>query len=253
MTSARSGFSPQLMAEAARGSAMMANMATKTNITQVAPPGPNNENAKFPVQISTTDPEDAKWALRQRIVSDAGITPRQGMAIAPPEFFDYAKRKMDDQEETAFKAWVLQQADLSEPEKVKWWFEHFPWMKTSREEVIDYVADVQRQAAKIALNGPQSEEDFRFLFMKQNGLITVPDQPVQSLDTFDWNRGATYQRGFFSPISGKLMEGYPAIKHQDTGFQWANPLTATPARAGLITPAIWDVSNRRVGQLGLGN
>lgn len=228
------------MQEAQQGSAMMANMATKTNITQLK--GPDlGVNAQFPVQLSSSDRQDDEMALRQTILKDKYYVEGQGIAVVGDDYWAYAKRKMDDQQEAAFKTWVLSQANLEDPAQAAWWFRTVPWLKSSREEVINYSAELQKRAAMIALNGPQNEDDFRFLFMMQNGLIKLPDKPLQEIYKDEGLiKGDSYVKGFFSPTSQKLLKDkFPPIILPEVGgrvsvFPWSAPVSNAKT-AGKVT------------------
>lgn len=225
--SENSGFNPTLLAQAAQGSATMSNMATKTNVVQ-AYNSQAGANAKFPAQISSTDPEDEKWALRQQVIGAGGVDVKGvGIAVAGDDFFQYAKRKMDSQQEAAFKEWVMKNADLNDPAQAAWWYEKIPWMKESREDYIKYVANLQMKDALITLNGPQSEDDFRFLFLKQQNLIHVPEKPLNQLN--ELTAQPSYVQGFFSPFSASLLSGrFPVAQYKADGkFQWSSPTATT--------------------------
>src|SRR4051812_20080151 len=170
-------------------------MATPPNIYQT--PGQNatpGDNSWFPSRIGSTDPEDQKYMLRQQLVQN-GVVPGVGTPVIGDEFFNYAKRKQDQALDFDFVTWVQKQADLTKPESAAWWFEKFPWLRDLKLEEINREAEVQKRLATISITGPQSQEDFMVLFMKNQGLLTPANVPLYQLGVA--GAGGVAQQGGF--------------------------------------------------------
>lgn len=228
MTTVTGSVNPQLLQEAAVGNAVMQQMTTAQNFSRVQ--GRDGQPISgFPAQISTADPQDSLMALKAGLVGPGGVVENVGVAVTTDQDFAYFERKQDAQREAAFKAWVMENADLTTPASTAWWYSKVPWLRTSREAYIDYVARLQLQDAKITLNGPQTEEDMRFIFMKQNKMINIPGVALQNLataaETQENLMAKDYKEGFFSPWSLKLYDkaqpvgySYPTVGK----FTWGN-------------------------------
>lgn len=176
----------------------------------------DNANAAFPVQLGSTDPEDQKWALREKVMSEAatanGVLQGVGQVIADDSFFDYAKRKKDQEVLYDFYRFVMSNANLATPEAAQWWFGKFPWMRDMRLAEIDKQAELQKMLARIQVTGPESEDDFMLLFLIRNKTIEVPTYPLHMMGS-DRPVAETFQKGFFSPFSKPPWTSTP------TGFQ----------------------------------
>lgn len=226
-------FSPSTMAEARQFSAANANNATPTNIYKV---NRNQgalrdvvENVNFPVRMGTSDPEDYKYALQKKLVNPQGIVEHVGQAIVGPEYFEYAERKMDVAQQVEYEDWLMKQVDWSTPEATEYWVRMFPWMLDRRLEEINRVSNLQNHKAKINVAGPQTAEDWRFMWNEQRGLIKVSDTPVHLLPKDTTINTNTYSRGMFSPMinyippfNGQGTIGQPA--HNPSGkISWQSP------------------------------
>ena len=208
-------------------------------------------NANFPVQLSTTDPEDQKWATMQKVIGTTGAgqsgqIPGIGQAIVPNEFWDYVQRKENADLLAQFQQFVMQQADLSTPESTSWWFSHFPFIRDLKLKEIDEQAELQKRFAQIQVTGPQNQEDFLLLWMRKQKLIKVADQPLDKLNLATNITSGTYKQGFFSPLAKKI----PATKPELTAgnkVKWSDPFVTSQASfptvggntgiRGLIGPA----------------
>jgi hypothetical protein len=164
-----------------------------------------NENAAFPVQLGSTDPEDQKWALRNKVMTAAGnpangVLQGVGQVVADDSFFDYAKRKKDQEVLYDFYRFVMSNAKLDTPEAAQWWFGKFPWMRDMRLAEIDKQAELQKTLARIQITGPESEDDFMLLFLIRNGTIQLPNYPLHKMGV-DRPVAKDFETGFFSPFS----------------------------------------------------
>ena len=197
-------FNPATMAEARSFSQANAASATPTNIYKVnRNTGAQKdvvENVNFPVRMGTSDPDDYKYALQGKLVNADGKVPHVGQAIVGPEYFEYVERKMDVAQQVEFEDWLMKQVDWSSPEATEYWVRMFPWMLERRLDEVNRVADLQKVKAKINIAGPQTAEDWRFMWNEQRGLIRVPDKPVHLLPKDTTINNNDYARGMFSPM-----------------------------------------------------
>lgn len=221
-------------------------MVPAPNVFRVAT-GPQknaNENAAFPVQLGSTDPEDQKWALREKIMTAPGpggigglggangVIPGVGQVIADDSFFDYAKRKKDQEVLYDFYRFMMSNAKLDTPEAAQWWFGKFPWMRDLRLREIDKQAELQKALARIQVTGPESEEDFMLLFLIKNGTIALPDHPITQMGQSDQGIATSFQKGFFSPFSQPpytstpIGQGDANFGFNDRKVPFANPISS---------------------------
>lgn len=227
-------FNPATMAEARQFTAANAASATPTNIYKVnRNVGAQRdvvENVNFPVRMGTSDPDDYKYALQGKLVNQEGKVPHVGQAIVGPEYFEYVERKMDVAQQVEFEDWLMKQVDWSTPEATEYWVRMFPWMLERRLEEVNRVSDLQKVKAKINIAGPQTAEDWRFMWNEQRGLIKVPDKPVHVLpetSNMDYNN-KDYARGMFSPMINYIPPfngaglGNPAHK-PNAKISWQSP------------------------------
>lgn len=234
-------------------------MTPATNVFRVATQGDKdaNKNVAFPVQLGSTDPEDDKWALRREIMAPAGIGAKVGLGglgnangviegvgqvVADGSFFDYAKRKKDQEVLYDFYRFMMSNAKLDTPEAAQWWFGKFPWMRDLRLREIDKQADLQKALARIQVTGPESEEDFMLLFLIKNNTIPLPDHPLTQLGSSDQGIATSFQKGFFSPFSREPWTKTPIapiLRENDAMVPWSNPISAPGAwvRANTIPNA----------------
>lgn len=184
---------------AAMFNAGLAANATPNNVYRVSNAEAGNVNANFPVQLGSTDPQDQRYYLQQQLTNESGIVPKVGLSIVDKDFYDYAARKMKMTQMNEFQAWLMKQMSFDTPEQAEYWYTHFPWALQLRFNEIDRVSMLQNQDAKIQVAGPQTEDDWMFLFMKQKGLINIPKNPVHQLGIADYPT-KSYIRGIFSPM-----------------------------------------------------
>lgn len=225
------GASMDMLAKSAALMAKYRSAATAPNIFRMGAPG--QANAEFPVQLSTTDPEDQKWATMQKIIQQGGaepaargVVPGIGQAIVPGEFWDYVQRKENADLLAQFQQFVLQQVDLSKPESANWWFTRFPWIRDLKLKEIDEQADLQKRFAQIQVTGPQNEEDFMLIWMREQNLIKVAETPLDKLNESQDIISKTYKKGFFSPLARKI----PATEPLPAWYakrQWQDPVFGT--------------------------
>lgn len=217
------GASGDMLAKSAALMQKYRTSSTAPNVFRMG--GPGQVNAEFPVQLSTTDPEDQKWATMQKVVGNnaRGVIEGVGQNIVPPEFWDYVQRKENADLLAQFQQFVLQQVDLSKPESANWWFTRFPWIRDLKLKEIDEQAELQKRFAQIQVTGPQNEDDFLLIWMRKNKLIRVADQPLDKLNEADNIISGTYKEGFFSPLSKKIPATQPTLSRGNR-LKWSNPI-----------------------------
>lgn len=225
-------YDPASMARARQFAQRTEANATPTNIFTV-----NNEAAKatvknvnFPVKMGTSDLEDKKYALMQKLVGANGVVAGVGQNIVGDEFFNYMDRKMNNAQDVAFKAFLMKQVDWSRPESQEYWINMFPWMLEERLAEVNRVCDLQKQKAKIEVAGPSTPEDWEFIFNEQRGLIKVPDQPVHKLPEAygaagGYTAGDLYSRGMFSPMVHYIPPYVDGSARNTAAYQPVNTIT----------------------------
>jgi hypothetical protein len=216
----------------------VSNVATKTDM----------KNVNFPVKMGTSDPEDKKFALMQKLVNNNGVVPGVGQNVVGSEFFDYMQRKMDVTQQVAFKEFLMKQVDWSRPESQEYWVNMFPWMLEERLAEINRVCELQKHKARIEVAGPSTPEDWQFLYLEQTGNIVVPNVPVHELPKAavagsrynDPEKG--YERGMFSPMVNYIPPFKTGSTQNHPGYQpvnhvtWDNPTGAgTPPTGGTLS------------------
>lgn len=198
-------------------------------------------NVNFPVQLGSTDPEDVKYKLRAQMVGDNGVVPNVGQAMVGPEYFDYITRKQDAAEYTMFQDYLMKQADWSSPEATEYWVSKFPWMLEKRLSEVDRVIELQKIQAKINITGPQSEQDWMFLWNKQRGIITVPSTAVHNLSMDTDYTPNNYTKGMFSPMVDYIppFTSVGQKRQPNNKITWSNPMAHGPdlaANTGVHAP-----------------
>ncbi len=209
-------------------------LTTPPNIYQV--PGQNSvagDNSYFPASIGSTDPDDQKYMLQSQLVQN-GVVPNIGTPVIGDEFFNYAKRKQDQALLYDFQNFVMKQADLSKPESAAWWFEKFPWMKELRLGQIDREAEVQKRLAKISITGPQDQEDFMIIFMKEQGLLKPANVPLYQLNSA--NNETIQTGGFVRGVFNPLNQNYP-LTMPGSIVPYANPINGPLSGPSQLTPS----------------
>jgi len=183
-----------------------------------------DQKAKFPLQLGSTDPDDRKYNIQRTMVGNSltGTVAGYGQATVGSEFFDYAKRKQDQNTLHDFYGYMLNNADLTKPESAQWWFGKFPWMKDMRLREIEREAEVQKRLAKIQVCGPESEEDFMVLFMIDQGLLKKTNQPLYKLPSAVgiYKQPAAFKAGYFNPFNATKPSAI-----NDVRVNWTDPIT----------------------------
>lgn len=177
--------------------------ATPNNIYSL-PERTKAEGTPFPVQLGTADPDDVRMSMRRDVVDDQGKVAGYGVATADERVFDYLERKKEAQIEADYRSWVVAQADFTTPAQAAYWNQVAPWITDLKLQEIDRSAEIQKRMAQLQVRGPQSDDDFRFMFMIQKGIIRTPTKPLHLLNEDKELVRSTndYQRGMFNPLVG---------------------------------------------------
>jgi len=246
------GFNASAMAESRSLYQKMSDLVGPPNLYQT-PDQKKSPSSKFPGQIGSTNPQDDIRGLQSQLIGTDGIVPGAGLAVADSGYFDYAQEKRQEGMAWAFKQNVLSQADFSRPESAAWWFEKFPWMLKMKVDEIERQAKIQTQLAKIAITGPQSEDDFLLLWLKQNDVLGDRNVALYNLNDDNLGYAKDFKSGAFSVFSKKqntILTAQPGVgswtgfapdtnPEGETGytFPWNNPvLGSKTAIAGGQTP-----------------
>lgn len=235
-------------AENLEGAAKFRGLATPTNLVRQQGRG-GKENELWPVRLSSTHPLDEQMALRRAVVNEDGVVEGMGIATAGPEVFQYQMDKVADAEEAAYKQWVLANIDLSNPAAQQHYFKTLPWVKEVREAEVDRVSALQKQWAKIMLNGPQSDMDWRMIYAVQQKELVIPEVSVHKLNDTSATGFPTdaahgfaenYHQGFFSLFAQQTKKQTPTstgpylpLTNPTFRVPWGNP----QGREGASLPA----------------
>lgn len=135
-----------------------------------------------------TIPEEKKFAVRRRFTNEDGTARYvgdrppldasvMGKVYVGPEYFDYVAKEMEREEAEAFKCFVFNNMDISDPVKKEYWKKKCPALF---EELLTALA-IQRATEfkrdMILLYSPQNEEEFEFLYEQ----LMKPDQYTSTL------------------------------------------------------------------------
>jgi len=164
----------------------------------------------WPTQLVTPHPEDEIRNIQKTLVTDTGVVPGVGMAIADSDYFKYQKEKADQIELAKFKAFVLERMDLSSPEKVAYYEQHFPEIFEDRRRLLEQQFDVAKKAALISVYGPKNMEDLMFIYLVNTGKIELPKGDIinpESHPRVDFNRGLFNIKNLY-PVDEILGSNY---------------------------------------------
>lgn len=212
------------------GARKFRQLATPTNmIRQVGQSGVQQE--QWPVRLSSTNPKDEQMALRQSVVNKEGVVEGLGIATVGAQEFQYIGDKLSDAQETAYKQWVMGNIDLSTPASQEYYFKTLPWIKEAREDEVDRVSSLQKTWAKIAMNGPHSDEDWRMIYAVQEGILEIPNKPVHLLWQDKTGIADTFQKGFFSVFAQQTGANNLPLQTKPSRITWGAPTDATQNKA----------------------
>lgn len=119
--------------------------------------------------VYPVDPDDVKFAIREKFVAKDGTVAGVGKAFETPDWQAYIQRKRVADEYAQFRQFVYSQVDMTTPAKRIWWETRFP----QEIQAFKYgqqlqLADMVR-TANLQIDGVQSEEDLYFLFKQAKG------------------------------------------------------------------------------------
>lgn len=162
----------------------------------VAPSGVNTDPLNIPYQLgnlpvdfeeirkylnilypfTTPDPQDAYWQRRTSVVNREGTIPGVGKAIAPPEYFDYCQRKLNQNLSDQFKSFVFSQIKLDTPAAREYWESRFPEYTNEFRQGWQRRLGHMAKMGEMLINGVQSTDDLWYLFVTEKGLNPVAFQ-----------------------------------------------------------------------------
>jgi len=187
-------------------------------------------NSTFPGDIIRKDPQDEYMTIKKNLVgaappgggeAKAGIIPGIGLAIASDSDIDYLKRKSEAASDAEYNTWIMNQADFSTPEKSMYWDTMFPWINQAKLSVIERNAESQKTMARIQVTGPQSNQDWQFLYALKQGYFSLSNEPI-----YNPVKGVTsFKEGLFSLFSQKRMKLPNEINAKRV--VWSNPISDT--------------------------
>ena len=175
----------------------------------------------------------------------------------------YFEKKQAAEDQAAFAAWCRNRVNLtSSYAELDWAQRTMPFLFEPQEELLEQKLDDCNKYAKIRLRGPQTEEDWEFMYMVETGVIVLPKGPVwdpfnealinagvsweqitspyPDLDNIERKLAdenfKSYRRGLFSPILPKTpsmggKSANPLNKNDPTGKPKSNyvgPYGVTP-------------------------
>ena len=222
-------YKPDVLNKAANLYKEMNAAADPNNLYRVKDRG--NFATNFPVQLGSSDPDDLQMDLRQQVIKENGQVDGFGTAVADDRVFSYLERKKEAQIEADYQAWLISQADFSDPARADFWNNVAPWITQLKIDEINKNAELQKRLAVLKVTGPRTEDDFKLLYMIKSKIIVPPAKPVHEMDS-DTTRytnaenATDFVAGLFNPLTRKPNnKGFP-IKELKKPTTWAQPLGA---------------------------
>jgi hypothetical protein len=218
--------------------------------------------SRFPNEIEKGRPEDERYALKGKLLQQGGgagpYIPGVGLAMATDSDFEYFRNKALDAQEADWKAWFLQQMDLSTPEKQAYWQANFPDVFQERQKLLEKQVKIQFDLARIRMLGPKNKEDYQLLWAIQRGFIKVPQGPLfdpTKLQQQEFHEGllnikklfarsGTGRYGAYDPSTG-VSAGVNSSAASTMNIDWKDPLSNVS-----IAPGQWYSGVTNFGQIG---
>lgn len=186
----------------------------------------------FPNFIEKGDARDDYYNFKSQVTDRNGIVPGIGQAFATDADIGYLRKKGDDALEANFVAFLLDQMDLSSPEKQDYWQKNFPEVFQEKIKIVESQLDLQAKLAKLRVLGPRTKEDYMLIWSIQHGFIAVPQGPVfnpNALEVTDFHRGLFNIKKWLlsndsamvdikDPLTLGAHGNYPAVTKQDDFF-----------------------------------
>ena len=191
----------------------------------------------------------------------------------------YFANKQAAEEQAAFVAWCKNRVDLNGSyAELDWAQRTMPFLFEPQEQLLEQKLDDCNKYAKIRLRGPQTEEDWEFMYMVETGIIQLPKGPVwdpfnEAMLNAGYNWGEfdimtmdemqeaitesnakNYRRGLFSPLVPRIpAEGGRAVNRLNMtdpmgvpGSQYVGPFGVVPSQkpdyATAYAPTVGDPS-----------
>lgn len=162
----------------------------------------SDDKANFPAsQYPEMIAEDTRQATRSKVVKGSNFTGKEANMVyhITDEDFKYFEAKEAAEEFAAFERWVVTCFDFKKPTEVDRFARMFPSYFERRLATIKNVADANVRYAEIVLRGPQSSDDFLYLWLVQTGKIPLINGPLW--DPSQWSKGSegTTKMALFNP------------------------------------------------------
>lgn len=185
-----------------------------------------------------TIPEEEKFVIRRRFTDDLGNAKFDfmgknqavGKVMLSPEYWDFVIKEMEREEAMALKTFIFNTMlkDFDRPTGKKYWKKRCPELFQELKDALKAKAANQYRKACIALDEPQNEDDFKFVydqFVHPNIYATVqsmPDTiPNDMYDPQGWPNSQNIQKYGVYNTFGSNIEGnnpYPSgLYHIKTG------------------------------------
>jgi len=187
----------------------------------------SDDKANFPAsQYPEMIAEDTRQSTRSKVVTGANFTGDKATMVynISDEDFKYYEAKEAAEEFAAFERWVVTCFDFKKPTEVDRFARMFPSYFERRMATIKNVADANVRYAEIVLRGPQSSDDFLYLWLVQTGKIPLIEGPLW--DPSQWSKpsASSTKMALFNPwkiVNGGTGQMVPyAI---GTGNNWTYP------------------------------
>jgi len=133
---------------------------------------PDNDNMWPHYTYPSHPQQDLRHRLTQQLLDQ-----RNGMGyrkMLTDEDIEYVKQMQEEEEGVAFRHWISTQFDLKDPLKADLVAKLFPEVFTDQEKFVQSRLKAAYQWIMLNIRGPRSREDFEFIWMVENGNITIP-------------------------------------------------------------------------------
>ncbi len=152
--------------------------------------------SEFPAQYTSSDAYDNSIAIKKTLAADPRILGDVSVSDADVAWLE---RKRRETERANFHDWFLKSVDVSDPLHAKWAREQMPDVWQMRLAEIDRDAEIQKQLAKMSLQGgPNSMEDWMLLYQINKGDVAIPSGPLWD-PSRPQNNEESFRRGLFNP------------------------------------------------------
>jgi hypothetical protein len=142
------------------------------NLYNVTKQAQNALNARL--GYSYDIPEETKWLNRYQNVTDNGLAKfdffgkdaRLGKVFVPAEYWDFVVKEMEREQAMNLKAFIFNTMleDFHRPEGKAYWKKRCPELFSELKEALKFKHKNEYLKAVIALEDPQTEEEWRFVY-----------------------------------------------------------------------------------------